>query len=94
MGQKRIIYKSNRKGKTDNGRIIFTTDGERPNVATINKKLYTLWKFVRELSLNEIQALVSKRKNDLKYEKDKEKIQQLRTEIRLLLDVYKIKNRK
>jgi len=54
------------------------------------KNNWQLWKFCETITLDEITILISKRKNDLKYEKDNEKILQLRTDISILTDAYEI----
>jgi hypothetical protein len=51
---------------------------------------WQLWKLCQELNLEEIQVLVGKRKNDLKYEKDAKKIKDLKRDISILLDAYEI----
>ncbi len=84
-----------RTGTSENGRIILTSTGEEPKSARANKRYYALWKFVDEyLDLQDIQVLITKRKNDIKYESDNDKVTILRTEILLLEDAYKIKRNK
>ena len=83
-----------RLGKTDDGRTDITTTGEIPIIARSTKRYYQLWKLAEKLKPEEIEFLVIKRKNALKYEKDKEEIKCLRTEIKLLGDIYRIVNRR
>ena len=79
--------------KTLGGRILLDAHGElRESIsARRNKETYDLWNFWESLTLNELQVLVTKRKQDLKHEKDPKKIKQLRTEITVLNDCYKKK---
>ena len=79
-----------RVGTTNNRRVVITTTGEQPKSARANKRYYQLWKFAKELKPEEIQLLITKRKNNLKYEKDYEQIRILRTEITILEDTHKI----
>ena len=86
--------KSDRKGTTDNGRTTLTSKTEQPKSARGNKELYQLYKFAITLELNEIEFLVSKRRNDIKYMKTlPEEAKRLRTEILLLEDVHRIRRR-
>ena len=80
------------KNKTNKGRIIIRKRGE--DIPTLSKYNYQLWKFCISLEPNELMVLISKRKEDLKYEKDFDIIKNLRTEILLLEDTYKIMIRK
>lgn len=65
-----------------------------PKSATANKNTWALWKFCQELSLEEIQVLFLKRKQDLKYEKDDMGKRDLRREMAILNDAYEIIKRK
>ena len=85
---------TSRKGTTNSGRIILKNNGEEPCSARANKEYYQLWKFLEDLTLEELQFLVTKRKNDLKYESSIDKIRILRTEILIIEDCYKITKRK
>jgi len=86
--------------KTDSGRTEIKVKGELeivkecPTLARAKKKYWDLWKLARDLNPDEIKMLITKRKNDLKYEKDVEMIRDLRTEIKLLSDIYIIVERK
>lgn len=86
--------KSIRKGTTDDGRIIITTTHEEPKSARGNARYYQLWKLASELNLEEIEFLITKRKNDLKYVSDVDEIKVLRTEISILGDTYNIVKKK
>jgi hypothetical protein len=55
---------------------------------------WQLWKLCQDLSLDEIRVLVSKRKQDIKYEKDLDKIRQLKTDISILTEAYEIIKRR
>jgi hypothetical protein len=81
-------------GKTDNGRTIIKTTGEEPKSARRTKEHYQLWKFIEKLSLEEINVLFTKRKQELKYEKDSDRIRELRTEMLILSDAYRIIKRR
>ena len=84
-----------RVGTTDDGRtIIWKYKGEEPKSARANKRYLQLWKFARELECCDIQILISKRRNELKYEGCPDNIRILRTEILILEDAYRIKKRK
>ena len=85
---------SKRIGRTDSGRTIITSTGEEPKSARASKRWYQLWKMVQDISPEEIEFLISKRRNQLKYEKDFEEINNLRTDISVLEDAYKINKRK
>jgi len=52
---------------------------------------YQLYKFLITLTSEELQVLFKKRKTDCKYA-SKEQIKQLRTEMKLINDVYNDKN--
>ena len=67
---------------------------EKPVSAGAKKAYYQLWKFAMDLTPEEIEVLVAKRKNDLKYEKKTDRIEDLRTEIKILEDMYMINKRK
>ena len=82
------------KGKTDKGRILITAKEEEPKSARRNKDCYHLWLCAKELKLDEIEMLVTKRKQDLRYEKDPNRIRELRTQILILEDTHKIVRRK
>ena len=51
---------------------------------------WQLWKLCQDLTLDEIRVLVGKRKQDIKYEKDMNKIRELKTDISILTDAYEI----
>jgi len=86
--KKRII------GKTEDGRVIITLYGEEPKSARRNKECYRLWKLAETLSLNEIEMLISKRRNEIKYCNNNGRVRELRTEILVLEDSYKIVRRR
>jgi len=80
------------KGTTDNGRTLLRKKGgEEPKSARAN---WYLWKFANTLNPDEIEFLITKRKQDLKYEYCPSGIRILRTEILLLEDVHRINRRK
>ena len=83
-----------RLGKSGDGSIIITSTGEEPTSARRSKRHYQLWKLAKDLSKEEISMLITKRKEELKYEKDPEEIRNLRTDITILESSYKIKNKK
>jgi len=84
-----------RIGTTDDGRtIIWKYRGEEPRSVRACKRYSQLWKAVKELECCDIELLITKRKLDLKYEKDSDNIKILRTEILILEDAYRIKKRK
>lgn len=62
-----------------------------PRSATDN---WQLWKLCETLTLEEISVLITKRKNDLKYEKDKRKETLLKTDMSILVDAYEIIKRR
>jgi len=64
---------------------------KKPKSANAN---WWLWKLCEDLSLEEIQVLITKRKNELKYEKDNKRIRELKTDIAILLDAYEIIKKK
>jgi len=75
------------------GRIIIRKRGSEEPISARNN--WTLWVLCRDfLTSNEIQFLITKRKNDLKYEKNPIKVRELRTDIRILEDAYYIIKRK
>ena len=63
---------------------------EIPKSARSRKRHYALWKMVEKMKPEEIEFLITKRKNDLKYETNPEEIRRLRTDISVLNDAYKI----
>jgi hypothetical protein len=79
---------------TDDGRVILTQHREEPSLARKNKRMYQLWKLIEKLELQDLEALISFRRESIKYSESQEEIKLLRTEIVLLEDAYKIKNRK
>ena len=81
-----------KKGTTNNGRIILRKKGgEEPLSARAN---WDLWKLCQTLTSEEITFLITKRRNDIKYESDSNAIRSLRRDILLLEDAYKIIKRK
>jgi len=85
--------KNYRKNRTGNNSIIIRKNGKEEPVSARNN--WALWKLCRDdLSLNDIQFLISKRKADLKFETNPEKIRKLRTDISILTSAYKIKKNK
>ena len=65
-----------------------------PKSAKENQRTYQSWKFYETLTTEEIKVLIGKRKNDMKYEKDPQRIKELRTDIAILNDAYEIIKRK
>jgi len=77
-----------RDNKTDNGRIVIRYRGdEEPQLA---RKNWQLWLLCKGLELGDIQFLITKRRNQLKYENNPESIKILRTDIMILEDSYRI----
>ena len=76
---------------TNNKRVILRKEGNP--IPTLSKWKYPLWKLAIDLSLSELSMLIIKRSYDIKYETSQEKIKDLRGEILLLNDAYKIKKR-
>lgn len=64
---------------------------EEPDSAKAN---YQLWKLAQDLKPEEIQMLITKRRNDLKYESNSKEINRLRTDISILEDAHEIISRK
>ena len=62
-----------------------------PNVS---RKHWDLWKFAQELKLEEISMLIVKRKNELKYSKNNQDIKNLKEEIGVLNEAYKLVKRR
>jgi len=62
----------------------------QPKSAKKNKRTYRLWKLVQTLDSNDISLLIKHRREMLKNCKDHEHWLQLRTEIKILEDAYKI----
>jgi len=85
-----------RKGSYDKGRTVLNRKlQEEPKSARANKRYYQLWKFLENLKPEELQLLITKRKNDIKYlERDVEKLNILKTEILIIEDAYRIIKRK
>lgn len=63
---------------------------ETPKSAKSSRRHYQLWKMIEKMKLEEIEFLVTKRKNDLKYETNPDEIRNLRTDICILEDAYNI----
>ena len=59
---------------------------DKPN--THQRDYYRFWRFCTTLTDDEIRTLISKRKNQLKYDNTNEEWLQLRTEIKILCHVY------
>jgi len=76
---------------TNNKRIILRKRGEP--ISKSAKSNYPLWKLAETLSLSELTMLMTKRKHDIKYENSSANIGDMREEILLLNDAYKIKKR-
>jgi len=70
------------------------TREEQPSSAKRSQRHYQLWKFAKDLELDEIRLLIVKRKESLKYEKDSREIWDLKTDIKILSDTFKIKYKK
>lgn len=67
---------------------------EQPKSAKANKDTWALWKFCETLSLEEISVLITKRRQDIKYETDSKRKTELRREISILEDTYEIIKRR
>jgi len=81
--------------KTDDGRTIISTTGlEDSIIARSSKENWEFWTFIETLKPNEIQFLITSRKTKLKYINDIEEFKQLKSEITLLEDAYRIIKRK
>jgi len=65
-----------------------------PKSAKRSQRHYQLWKLAETLTPNEIRYLITVRKEKIKYEKDSFEIKELRTDIKILEDEYKIIKRK
>ena len=76
-------YRDKRIG---NGRIILRKRGSRESISARNN--WQLWKLALTLNLDEIEFLITKRKRELKYEKNYDKVRLLRTEIMILEDAH------
>ena len=63
---------------------------DQPRSAKRSKRHYQLWKMIKKMKLEEIEFLVTKRKNDLKYETNPDEIRNLRTDICILEDAHEI----
>ena len=61
-----------------------------PKSAKANKNTWQLWKFCETITADEIIVLFTKRKQDLKYEKDIKRINELKTELSVLNEAYEI----
>ena len=64
------------------------------NIPKSAKSNWQLWKICQDLKLEEIRVIIGKRKQDIKYEKDKNKICGLRRDIKLLEEAYEIIKRR
>jgi len=84
----------NRKGTSDKGRTVITTKGEEPKSARASKEFYQLWKFLETLNSEEIQVILTIRRNKIKHSNDFEEIRDLRTEILIIEDAYRIIKRR
>ena len=84
---------SDRKGTTDNKRTLITTYGEEPRSARRSKRHYQLWKLATTLNPDEIEFLITKRKQDIKYEYFPSGVRNLRTDIVILEDAHRINRR-
>ena len=82
-----------KKGTTDKGRTILSTNTEFPKSITHDKDVYYLWKFAKTLNPEEISFLITKRKQDLKFIKDPVLIKKIRFEISILVDTFRIVSR-
>jgi hypothetical protein len=79
---------------TDNSRTIIRANSEEPISARRSKRHYRLWKFARTLSLNEIEYLITIRRKKIKHETNSDEIRNLRTDIIILEDTYRIVRKK
>lgn len=66
---------------------------EEPKSAKRSRRHYQLWKLARTLELDEIEWLISKRRQDLRHEGDRDKIRDLRTDIVILERTHRIKKK-
>lgn len=79
------------KGTTDNGRTIISKTGkEYPRCYTAH---YPLYKISKDLSLDDISALISIRQDRFNSIEDKQEIKTTRSEIKMLQDQYRINRR-
>ena len=76
------------KNLTDDGRTIIKKKGSEESISARGN--WQLWKFALTLKPEEIEMLITKRINSLKYEKNANTIKGLRRDIRLLSDVRTI----
>ena len=67
---------------------------EIPPSALASKEYRQLYDFFKDYSIEELSILIDKRKNDIKYSKDEKEIKKLRTEIKILTNIYTINKRK
>ena len=75
-------------GKTEG--VLFTKYGEIPNLARSN---WNLWKLAKDLTEQEIKVMIRDKKRQLRATSDQEEIKNLRRDIVLLSEAYKIKKR-
>ena len=77
--------------RTDKGRTIISPTGlEDSIIARSSKQNWEFWTFVETLSPNEIRFLITNRKEKMKYIDDREEYRQLKNDITLLQDAYRI----
>jgi len=67
---------------------------EEPRSARANKRNWDMWKFAEELNPEEIQFLITRRKEKLRYETNTDEVRNLRTDISILEDAYRIIKRR
>ena len=76
---------------TNNKRVILRKRGDP--ISKSAKSNYPLWRLATTLSLSELTILMTKRKYEMRYETSPEIVKNMRREILLLNDAYKIKKR-
>lgn len=86
--------KVDRVGTTDSGRTVILTYGEEPVSARRSKRHYQLWKLAESLTPEEIRVLITSRVKELKWTDNCKLYQEIKTDIKILEDSYKIIKRK
>jgi len=72
----------------DDSRTLISKTGKE--YARSARSNWQLWKLCEELIPEEIEVLISKRKSDLRHEKDFEKREEIRNDIMILEDAVRI----
>jgi len=76
----------------DDSRTLISKTGKE--YARSARSNWQLWKLCEELTPEEIEVLISKRKSELRHEKDFKKREEIRNDIMILEDALRIKERK